>query len=492
MEFGKKKVAKTLGLLSKKDVNKFEQFLCSPYYVKPDSKDHFLRLFQYLKVNLSKNPDFQCEEEALFDIVFPNTPFVLGKIDKTLSRLTAYLLQFIGLEKLKTTQSVEMATLSVLQQKGVNDLWLNQYKATKKKFEQGRSKKQQDAFESFQLDMEWFRFQNQDPLKKNQQDYRVILDALDDLYQAYALEVGIQVLAYNKFIFPIELEGRFDSLKMMLSDESNLPKTGGDQIRRRVFHLLNNPESAQKENIEELVELLSTHRAEIFHSSYTNIRSIARNLSIHLYNLGDHTLERFIFNMYKDDVAEKNVFYDGKISAATVNNITTFALRQKEYDWLNDFLDKQQFNILETYIQPFTVALNRSKVLFFQGKYEKLLDTLKFEVKDVYLKVASRVLEVLTYYELKSDQLDYKIEAFKIFIYRLPKKKVSGKYIIGHNNFIDILKSICHPKTAFDEQRILKLKTKIIGTDLLAEKNWLLKKIEELEQNLPKKKKIRS
>ena len=481
MDFKRKKISKALSLLSSHDISRFRLYLSSPFFVKSDAQPVFILLFDRLCEHVHDKASKDLDLPTLYKELYPQDRFVQGKIEKLITKLTSYLLQYLGVEEALKTNGIDLETLKALRLRGVADLWSSHYRSVEKTLEQQKNKSLNDGLESFRLDLEKFRLQNKDPLKKDRQNYAFILNALDNLYRTYGLEIGIQVLAYNKFIFPIELEERFKALKMILLKNTSRPDSSGEVINVEVFRLLSESKSASREKIEEFLALIESHKKDIPASTYTSNRSIARNLAIHLYNTGDRSMEAFIFNMYKEDADTNSVFHNNKISAATVNNITTFALRQRAFDWLETFLDKVENIILEKYIESFTLSLNRAKILFYRGRYEEVLGTLEFDVQDVFLKINSRLLELMTHFELRSDQLNYKIEAFKIFIYRLPESKASANFIAGNNNFIDILKSICHPKTAYDASRIQKIKAKILHTDLLAEKDWLLEKMQALD-----------
>ena len=93
-------------------------------------------------------------------------------------------------------------------------------------------------------------------------------------------------------------------------------------------------------------------------------------------------------------------------------------------------------------------------------------------------------MELKIYYELQSDILESRIDAFKIYIYRISQKVLPVVQRDGNNNFIDLLKQIRSPKTLDSLKRIEKLRNKVREKKSIAEKEWLLEKLAEYSQQL--------
>ena len=70
------------------------------------------------------------------------------------------------------------------------------------------------------------------------------------------------------------------------------------------------------------------------------------------------------------------------------------------------------------------------------------------------------------------------MDAFKIFIYRLPEGSFNRRSKEMNRNFIDLLRQIKLPKTLGHPDRIDKLAEKVRASPQLSDKEWLLDKLE--------------
>ena len=476
MDLQQKKITRIIRLLSKKEVKQFILYLKSPFFVKPDHQPGLLQLFELLIGKKIKAQD----ENELFALLFPDEIFIKGRIDKLFSQLTKLLHNFLGIQEIQKSENIALATAKVLRERQELGLWKGYFSKIRKQILAKDVPMLEQIFGLLQLDLEEFHYSNLNPRKTSAQDYAKIINSLDTFYAFNMLVIGTQILGYNKFRLPEELENRFEHLNLFFPENSSTYTSQNQYILKKLFQLLRKQETVAKNNIQELLEFTESIKSELDHKIFLRTRSIARNFAIHLYNIGQQELEPFILSLYIEDEKNGAIFHEGKIQSSIVNNISTFALRQKKFKWLDEFLDRNNSKILESHLQAFIIALNKSKLLFFSGQYEEVKEQLNFDVTDFHLKTMARILEVMTYYELGSDQLPFKVEAFKVFVFRIPKKKIFQRFIMAHNNFVDILKSIIHPKTLHDKNRIEKLKNRIIETEVLAEKKWLLEKINQL------------
>ena len=117
---------------------------------------------------------------------------------------------------------------------------------------------------------------------------------------------------------------------------------------------------------------------------------------------------------------------------------------------------------------------------FYRGELAEALDYLDDYYENLYYRLTARRLEIMIYYEEQSVLLAPKLEAFKVYLFRLSKKEIPDKPKAMNNNFIDLLRQIIHPSTLGNEKRIQRLLKKIVVTERLAEREWLTAKLEAL------------
>ena len=481
MKFNKQKVTDILTQLNAAEHRRLSAFLDSPFHVKPRDKVVYEKILKAITKNKFQTKGTLDVEKIWFNYLYPDKDFIVGKVEKKMSQFAEVLLKFLGYEEISQTYNLELAGLKALRTKGLSKIYSKEIKKVKRKILQHKHEWIDGSLAKFELDLEECRYLNADPAVINQLSYNAVYKELDNLYVHYFIYLGLRNLNYNNFIQPKAIKSKFEKLLFMLNKRDSVQLSKTQCFEEDLIRILMSASLIDNKKIEALSNQLEQIKNELNSETYKNYRTLIRSFTLAQHNSGDTSLGPFIFQLYKQEVENKSIFFENKIPSAIVNNIFIFGLREKKIQWLTEFLNSIEDKILEPNLNGFTIALNRAKLLFAQKRFVEVLDVLIFEVKNFYFKVHARILELMTYYELNDDQLPYKIDAYKIFIYRLPKSKIGKDFITGHNNFIRILRSICHTNTIYDLSRIKRLKSKIIATKILAEKQWLLEKVNLLE-----------
>ena len=89
-------------------------------------------------------------------------------------------------------------------------------------------------------------------------------------------------------------------------------------------------------------------------------------------------------------------------------------------------------------------------------------------------------LELKSFYEIRSDLLPYKLDAFKMFLSRTSQKLLAESQRIIHVDFANLLTQI-HTSLPGDQKRSEKLVARIQEKKQAAEWRWLLEKAKALK-----------
>ena len=484
MDFSNRKIWKCLQLLDKQNLNRFEKFLLSPFFVSKELKNNLISVFKLLEEYLIQIKDHDIPEEKLALAISNTSSLDQGKLEKILSQLNQFLFQFIGIEKIMSTNLPEIKTAAYLRESGAKNLWKSQLRKTTLAVEQTNSNSFQNLIELLSLENEKFNSALEVPKEIKEKEYKMIIDAYNDFYIFNMLQLGVQVYSHNKFTFPVDLHSNFESLQNLIEKEKFENLNPEKQVLVAVFRLLTEKDTNNLSNLKPILSFLDKFDSEISRKTKVNIHTIIKNFAIQLYNLGDLSVGKFIFDLYKKGIKNDLLFYESKIQVASIFNIAHCAINEGEFSWLESFMTDIEDKILEQQFKDFTIALIKAKILFAKKSFEPALETLNFNVVNPSLKGYARILEIKALYELKSVQLEYKLEAFKIFMHRIKKGNVTPIFQKGHNNFIGILRSINHPKTEFSLKRVEKIMKRINETEILAERNWLMEKCEGIAAKL--------
>ncbi len=249
-------------------------------------------------------------------------------------------------------------------------------------------------------------------------------------------------------------------------------------INEKIYRLLVAPEP----NVEEfhaLVDLLTVYEQviepEILQQFYTYLRS----LSALLINSGYTELQPVLFRIFRYHLEKGLLYYEGKLSSGTIANVTNLALRNKEFEWALNFIESHRGRIIGDNDTEDYYRLNLANYYFATGNFERSLDLLPPALQDWDYQFIARRLRLKIYYELDSVLLSYEVDSFKMLVSRSAQKAPSIYFRQLQSNFINLLYQIIH-SPAGDKDRAERLVRRINSKKVLAERDWLLEKVQKL------------
>jgi hypothetical protein len=199
------------------------------------------------------------------------------------------------------------------------------------------------------------------------------------------------------------------------------------------------------------------------------------NFSIGQINKGDSSYidEQYnLFNIFE----EQGIFsYKSYINTTRINNVVHIYLRKKEFDRAERFVTKY-VHMLDADLADSCQYFNLARIKYETKSYkESLRDLLKVDFgKDTFYSINSKFLLLKNYYELReSDALDSLCVSFKEYIRK--NKVISDTYKNSCLNFIRMLEK----SYGVTKLKAVKLKEELEKSTQIAEKNWLMEKIEE-------------
>jgi hypothetical protein len=122
--------------------------------------------------------------------------------------------------------------------------------------------------------------------------------------------------------------------------------------------------------------------------------------------------------------------------------------------------------------------VNKANCLFEKKEYEQVLDFLPGSSSNIIYHLIARRLELMCYYEMKSELLFSKIEAFKVYIWRASEKFLSNDLRDANKNFINLLIQMVSIPTN-DQSKRERLEKRILEKKRVAETRWLLAKVRD-------------
>lgn len=226
---------------------------------------------------------------------------------------------------------------------------------------------------------------------------------------------------------------------------------------------------------DELIELFAASKFNITSANLRNCYLGAINI-LYLKHTEWGRKQEDILNLYKMMKNHTGQDFYAYLNIQTIKNIATLCIRFKDKTWFDEVFSTRYTNHLSPEIKT-TLRFCEAKFAFAQHDYQKSLDILiTYKPLNIFQELDLRRLQVMCFYELKERVLvDNYLNSFKVFVHR--NQEIVNRTKESNNNFIRILNRL---NISIHIEKIEKLKSEINENIHVAEKQWLLTKIEEL------------
>ncbi|MEL7248192.1 MAG: hypothetical protein AAFO03_07225 [Bacteroidota bacterium] len=330
----------------------------------------------------------------------------------------------------------------------------------------------------FLLHKNFYDYHDYDTKRGEQSNLNEISEYLDLMYFSEKLRISSEAIQRKNFkvadynsAFTSELEEHI--IQTQLLDRS--PAVNLYYQSHKMWTDVDNTEHYYK-----LKSLIESY-ASLFppKKAINDFYTTAQNYCVNKINSGKREFLNELFELFKLQIQQELLLTDGKLNPWYFRNIIVVALRLGEYDWVENFINEFKNDLPETHKEN-AVTYNMAQLYFYQKRYEKVLEQLRFvEYDDISYNLNSKVMLMLTYYELDEiDLLDSHLDTFNTFIKRrrdfTEKRKAPYKALIRYTK--KLVRIIPNDKSALE-----KLKKEIHEHPNIANASWLLEKIQELE-----------
>ncbi|MGB3077047.1 MAG: hypothetical protein WBB36_17115, partial [Chitinophagales bacterium] len=235
--------------------------------------------------------------------------------------------------------------------------------------------------------------------------------------------------------------------------------------------LLNDEEPQIQFN--KLYQLLNEHEKQLGPHELSTFSKILENHCIRQINTGHETYYEMLYLLLERRLPQAN-----EITSGEVKTFMTLCLRMGKSAIAQNFIEEKK-----DCITPFEIrvdAYNYSMALlhFHKQEYDDVLLLLQqVEYHNVFYKIDSKKLLIEVFYELKEwDSLDSAMNAFRVFIHR--NSEISAVHKKNNQNFINFLYKLMNAKSN-EQKRLHKLKQELTRSLHLAERKWLMERLEE-------------
>ncbi len=463
------------------ELNSFKRFLESPYF---NENQELVRLLEILmpllkSMNVQEGLDSkQLNKKVVWEKLYSGQKFKDIKLRRLSSDLTQLAFQFLYHESLKEEpQDQRLRLMDLLNQKKLDKHFRGLHRQFDKEMEtypwqnmafhfyQFRASEIQQAY----LERPGLPFEDLSSLE--QADFH-----LDCYYLSKKLKHYCDALGYESFLsLKAELQ-QVDQLMESIQDSPFL-QVPAVKAYYLVARLLLEPE--EEEHFFSL-QIFLKEQANLFPAKelqtlYTHLNNycIIKKINAGRSGFFDH-----LFANYQLMLGHGLMLDEGQMAAQDYKNIITVGLQVKAYNWVENFI-QEYTDKLPSSNQENALTYNLAKVYFAQKKYSKVIGQLR-EVahsNHIYALGGKQIL-LKTYYE--TDEflpLDSLIQSFRAYLRRnrVISKDVRDQYL----NFLRFLKRLSY-LDPHHKDKLEKLRKDIEQCESLAQRSWLLEKINEM------------
>lgn len=472
-----------LRTLDAKEIEYFPQFTTLTQFNKSHLRKQVILLTNAC-LNAIASPDSSdFNRESAFALVFPNQEFVEGKLDKVMVETLKVLRTFLMVGRYLREENQFQHHLDLAQELRSRKLQTRYESAEMRLQKLLEEAPESNQFFYHKYQFEFLKYDQETVNNKAKGDLNIpnTIYALESFYYNYKLLLLNQYQLQQK-IAHMEVPERLQQL----IDDHFIPAIYLDgspllQTYKEVFELLKK-QAPDSSDVKNLHKTLQNNQNKFSDSSLSDLYAFLRNLCVLSIssNLENMELAYLLHEIYVDNLQRGFMHSEGKISRSKYMAIASNALFIGKFDWAYSFIEKYKNVLHEENETRDVYRLNLANYLFRTGKFEQCLDNIPDSSPSLIYALFGKRLELKALYELQSDLLPYKLDAFKMFLSRTSKKIMSDAQRQAHADFANLLYQLEHSVSG-DPRRSDILIKRVSEKKQSAEYHWLMQKAKSLK-----------
>ncbi|MGB0886339.1 MAG: hypothetical protein ACPGR5_07920, partial [Chitinophagales bacterium] len=349
-------------VLSKVKLNRFTDFVASPYYTKHKATK---KLHHYLLKETRKDNKQKLEKRIVFQKIFPNESFNEQKLKNAISLLLDLFENFIAAEALKKDKN-KLRQLNIKESLSSNLIRNTKKNLTKAFAEKHKEENSQTEwlYHSFLLNDLAHSYEEKFGKRELSSQYlQKRLNFLDDFYFAEKMLTGAAMLNRSKILKTTFQMNFFEEIKSF--SEKN--KNNLVIINTNLYLLVETEDELYFKTLKSILKENQFNKKEL-----NLYYSFLRNYAIRKINSGNQTYLEELFNLNIEILENDLAVQNNIISEWTYKNFISLGLRLKKFEWTQNFIEKYS-SYLGPKIYENAYNYNLSNLLYAQEKYDEAL-----------------------------------------------------------------------------------------------------------------------
>ena len=477
------KLFEVLKAFDQKELLQLHRFLQSPFFSQSRSNESVLKLFEFILPHASAFADPRLTKENAYAHLFPGKAYQKGQLEKMMSLLLKEIFRFITYYNAKLGEnetSILLNQARFFREKKMDKFFNKAIDQVKKVQRKASRRNKEFYFHQYLVEKEISEFESLFNTRKEELNIPNTLQSLEVFYLLSKLEYICWFLSQNLHFTSQHLQNTLDELEEVLPKLTQKEFFQIPLIQAYTYAVLLLQGKDEENSFSKLKQLVEQYEDQIPLEQLKALQALTRNYCVVKYNSGELKYFEVAFKLYRLHLEKGYLFYQGGLLPSTIRNLVTTGLKLKEYTWVYNFLESSKDKITGTKHPRDVYHFNLACYHFALQQYEQALELLADKYEDIYYRIAAKRLEIMIYFEQDSPLTDSRLDAFKVFIFRISKRYLSYTQREINNGFADLLKQIMNPKTKGNDARIAKLIQKIEAKKIVSDKQWLLEKLHDL------------
>lgn len=468
-------------ILKESQFEDFRIFLSSDYFNPGPLRENVVALFDYI---MSVYPDFSNDallRENVHASLFPGKEFLKGRLDKVMHEMNRILKEYLLWARYKSEENEFNRNLEWVEIiRSTGDEIKYQLANEKLKSEENQQKLSlEHLLHTYQIENEAHEWSG---ANYNGKDDTNLFKTIASFYE-YSLAQEfehINSLLVTTKVSKIEIpEQLMQRINTILADTQNTENNLLKSYQKTLQILIKpTPEEADfwdfMDFLNKIEDTLSIESLKYF---YTHLR----NFCTSCFNNGAENMRPVLHEIHKQSLNRGYFYFYGKIYPNTILTITRIALSTNNFQWVSDLLKIHKNLIIGELPDGEYYNSILAMYQFATGRFEDALKSLPINtLKNVNYQITNKLTEIKCFYELGSELVIFKLEAFKVYLSRNTQKVLSLEQQQGYTKFVSAMYQVIQC-TKGDSKKIIKILKKLNEPGTIQDRTWLLSKIEALE-----------
>lgn len=477
------KLLQIISSLSDKEFKDFEKHL----YTNIDSSSKVGLLFQIIKNHYPNFEESALDKKTVYVKVFGKGPYKDVKVREIMSVLRKYSENFlINLEHNNTEYYNNLALLKQFRKRKLPVLFNQQLKTIENNLEEDNYLNAENYKRLFLLADEKNNFFEQHQIRAHDISISDKNENFDKYFFSGKLQIICELINREKILSSSYNKSLEEEVLAIVSAHKNFHlDTPAVHCYYEIILLLKS--NNDEEQFIKSFNTLNKYQKSFKERELKSMFSYLLNYCIDQVNSGLAHFTKRLFDMQKLLLQNRILLEDGILSHISYRNIVSIAIKLKEYNWAEKFIEDYKNHVSEQHKEN-AFNLSKSNLLYAQNNFSETVYLLnQIEFTDVYYACTAKFTLLKAYFALKEwETLDYFVSSFQLYLKR--NKDLSLNFKKSSENFLKHFKKILliHKQLDFKEEKKIEkklqdLKKNIEDESVIANKIWLLEELDKIK-----------